>query len=114
LELSSTPTQPRSSSTSKGREKVFPSRIECYSSLCIHNTLISQRRTTTGGTRTRARSKNKKPQQTEIVSMIIAVHREHDHQLKSPHLIKKDDPSTPTIEAQSIDALSRKLSMTPD
>jgi hypothetical protein len=30
--------------------------------------------------------------------MITVVHREHDHQLKSPHLIKKDDPGTPTIE----------------
>jgi hypothetical protein len=56
LELSSTPTQPRSASTSKGREKLSPSRIECYSSLHIHNTLMSQRRTT-GGTRTRARAR---------------------------------------------------------
>jgi hypothetical protein len=34
----------------------------------------------------------------EIVSMITTVHRKHDHQLMSPHLIKKDDPGTPTIE----------------
>jgi hypothetical protein len=30
--------------------------------------------------------------------MVTAVHREHDHQLKSPHLIKKDDLGVPTIE----------------
>jgi hypothetical protein len=34
----------------------------------------------------------------ESVRMINAVHREHDHQLKSPYLIKKDDPGVPTIE----------------
>jgi hypothetical protein len=30
--------------------------------------------------------------------MINAVHREHDHQLKPPYLIKKDDPGVLTIE----------------
>jgi hypothetical protein len=30
--------------------------------------------------------------------MVTTVHREHDHQLKSPHLIKKDNPGVPTIE----------------
>jgi hypothetical protein len=59
---------------------------------------MSQRRRTTRGTKNKSKGKNKKPQQTEIVSMITAVHREHDHQLKSPHLIKKDDPGTLTIE----------------
>jgi hypothetical protein len=49
------PTQPRSASTSKGREKLSPSKIECYSSLRIHNMLMSQRRTIEG-TRTRARA----------------------------------------------------------
>jgi hypothetical protein len=44
------------------------------------------------------KNKNKKPQQMELVRMINAVHREHDHQLKSPYLIKKDDPGVPTIE----------------
>jgi hypothetical protein len=34
----------------------------------------------------------------EIVRMVTAVHREHDHQLKSPHLMKKDDLGVPTIE----------------
>jgi hypothetical protein len=48
--------------------------------------------------RNKNKNKNKKPQQTEIVRMVTAVHREHDHQLKSPHLIKKDDPGVPTIE----------------
>jgi hypothetical protein len=60
--------------------------------------LMSQRRRTTRGTKNKSKGKNKKPQQTEIVSMITAVHREHDHQLKSLHLIKKDDPGTLTIE----------------
>jgi hypothetical protein len=44
------------------------------------------------------KSKNKKPQQTKTVRMVTAVHRDHHHQLKSPHLIKKGDPSVPTIE----------------
>jgi hypothetical protein len=44
------------------------------------------------------RNRNKKQQQMELVGMINAVHREHDHQLKSPYLIKKDDPDVPTIE----------------
>jgi hypothetical protein len=34
----------------------------------------------------------------ESVRMINAVHREHNHQLKSPYLIKKDDLGVPTIE----------------
>jgi hypothetical protein len=34
----------------------------------------------------------------ESVRMINAVHREHDRQLKSPYLIKKDDLGVPTIE----------------
>jgi hypothetical protein len=34
----------------------------------------------------------------KTVRMVTAVHREHDHQLKSPHLIKKDDPGVPTIK----------------
>jgi hypothetical protein len=34
----------------------------------------------------------------ETVRMVTAVHREHDHQLTSPHLIKKDDLGVPTIE----------------
>jgi hypothetical protein len=44
------------------------------------------------------KNKNKKPQQMESVRMINAVHREHDHQLKSPYLIKKDNPGVLTIE----------------
>jgi hypothetical protein len=47
--------------------------------------------------RNKNKNKNKKPQ-TEIVRMVTVVHKEHDHQLKSPHLIKKDDPGVPTIE----------------
>jgi hypothetical protein len=48
--------------------------------------------------RNKNKNKNKKPQQTETVRMVTTVHREHDHQLKSLHLIKKDDPGVPTIE----------------
>jgi hypothetical protein len=42
--------------------------------------------------------KNKKPQQMESARVITAVHREHDHQLKFTYLLKRDDPSVPTIE----------------
>jgi hypothetical protein len=59
---------------------------------------MSQRRRTIRGTKNKSQGKNKKPQQMEIVSMITVVHREHDHQLKSTHLIKKDDLGTLTIE----------------
>jgi hypothetical protein len=34
----------------------------------------------------------------ESVRIIIAVHREHDHQLKSPYLLKRDDPGVSTIK----------------
>jgi hypothetical protein len=44
------------------------------------------------------RNRNKKPQQIESVRMINVVHREHDRQLKSPYLIKKDDPGVLTNE----------------
>jgi hypothetical protein len=30
--------------------------------------------------------------------MVTAIYREHNHQHKSPHLIKKDDPGVPTIK----------------
>jgi hypothetical protein len=46
----------------------------------------------------RNKNKNRKLQQMESVRMITAVHREHDHQLKSPYLLKRDDPGVPTIE----------------
>jgi hypothetical protein len=39
----------------------------------------------------------KKAQKTETTRMVTAVHMEYDHLLKSLHLIKKDDPSVPTI-----------------
>jgi hypothetical protein len=44
------------------------------------------------------KNKNKKPQQTESARVITVVHREHDHQLKSPYLLKRDDLGVPTIE----------------
>jgi hypothetical protein len=44
------------------------------------------------------RNKNKKPQQMESTRVITTIHREHDHQLKSPYLLKRDDPGVPTIE----------------
>jgi hypothetical protein len=34
----------------------------------------------------------------ESARVITAVHREHDHQLKSPYLLKRDDLGVPTIE----------------
>jgi len=43
-------------------------------------------------------SKYKKQVWTELAKMVTAVHNDQDHQLKSPHLNKKDDPGVPTIE----------------
>ena len=43
-------------------------------------------------------NKNKKQVRTESAKMVTAIHNGQDHQLKSPHLIKKDDPGVPTIE----------------
>jgi hypothetical protein len=48
--------------------------------------------------RNKNRNKNKKPQQMESARVITTVHREHDHQLKSPYLLKRDNPGVPTIE----------------
>jgi hypothetical protein len=48
--------------------------------------------------RKKSKNKNRKPQHMESVRVITAVHREHDHQLKSPYLLKRDDPAVPTIE----------------
>jgi len=44
------------------------------------------------------KTKSKKTKKTETVRMVTAVHREHDHMLKSPRLIKKDDPGVLTIQ----------------
>jgi hypothetical protein len=43
-------------------------------------------------------NKNKKPQNTKSARVITTVHKEHDHQLKSPYLLKKHDPGVLTIE----------------
>jgi len=48
--------------------------------------------------RTNRRNKNKKQVWTESVKMVTAIHRGQDRQLKSPFLIKKDDPGVPSIE----------------
>jgi hypothetical protein len=32
------------------------------------------------------------------VRIVSAVHKDHDHLLVSPHLIKREDPGAPTIE----------------
>jgi hypothetical protein len=48
--------------------------------------------------RNKNKNKSKKPQQMQSARVIIAVHREHDHQLKSPYLLKRDDLGVPTIE----------------
>jgi hypothetical protein len=60
------------------------------------------------------RNKNKKPQQMELARVITAVHREHDHQLKSPYLLKRDDPVSQPLDAQSTEAPFRRLSVTLD
>jgi len=43
-------------------------------------------------------NKNKKQVWTESAKMVTAIHNDQDHQLKSPHLVKKDDPGVPTTE----------------
>jgi len=51
-------------------------------------------------TQNKAKTKNKgkkKAQKTKTARMVTAVHREYDYLLKSPRLIKKDDPGVPTI-----------------
>jgi hypothetical protein len=51
----------------------------------------------------------------ESVRVITAVHREHDHQPKSPYLLKRDDPGvSQPLNAQSTEAPFRKLSVTLD
>jgi hypothetical protein len=44
------------------------------------------------------KTKTKKTKKMEIVRMVTTVHMEHDHLLKSPHFIKKDDPGVLTIQ----------------
>jgi len=48
--------------------------------------------------RTNRRNKNKKQVWTESAKMVTAIHRGQDRRLKSPFLIKKDDPGVPSIE----------------
>ena len=48
--------------------------------------------------RTNRRNKSKKQVWTESTKMVTAVHRGEDRQLKSPFLIKKDDPCVPSIQ----------------
>jgi hypothetical protein len=44
------------------------------------------------------KTKTKKTKKMKTVRMVTAVHMEHDHMFKSPHLIKKDDPGVLTIQ----------------
>jgi len=48
--------------------------------------------------RTNRRNKNKKQVWTESAKMVTAIHRGQDCRLKSPFVIKKDDPGVPSIE----------------
>jgi hypothetical protein len=48
--------------------------------------------------RNKNKNNNRKPQQMESVRVITAVHREHDHQLKSLYLLKRDNPGVPNIK----------------
>jgi hypothetical protein len=48
--------------------------------------------------RNKNKNKNKKTQQMESARVITAVHGEHNHQLKSPYLLKRDNLGVPTIE----------------
>jgi len=48
--------------------------------------------------RTNRRNKNKKQVCTESAKMVTAIHRGQDRRLKSPFLIKKNDPGVLSIE----------------
>ena len=48
--------------------------------------------------RTNRRNKSKKQVWTESTKIVTVVHRGQDRQLKSPFLIKKDDPGVPSIQ----------------
>jgi len=48
--------------------------------------------------RTNKRNKSKQQVWTESAKMVTAVHGGQDRRLKSPFLIKKDDPGVPSIE----------------
>jgi len=48
--------------------------------------------------RTNRRNKNKKEVWIESAKMVTAIHRGQNRRLKSPFLIKKDDPGVPSIE----------------
>ena len=63
--------------------------------------------------RTNRRNRNKQ-MWTESAKMVTAVQGGQDHQLKSPFLIKKDDPGVPSIECTINRYLFRRHSTTPD
>jgi len=52
--------------------------------------------------RTNRRNKSKKQVWTESAKMVTVVHRGQDRQLKSPFLIKKDDPGVPSIQCSML------------
>jgi hypothetical protein len=87
-------TLPKSVSTSKARERPSSSRTKCCSSLHTPQRPYEPKKKNNQ----RNKNKNRKPQQMELVRVITAVHREHGHQLKSPYLLKRDDPGVPIIE----------------
>jgi hypothetical protein len=64
--------------------------------------------------RNKNKNKNRKPQQMESVRVITVVHREHDHQLKSPYLLKRETQVSQPLNAQSTGVPFRKLSVTLD
>ena len=73
----------------KGRNETF--------SFTIKTTQISKHSRHEPRKRTNRRNKNKK-MCTESARMVTAVQGGQDRQLKSPFLIKKDDPGVPSIE----------------
>jgi len=80
---------PRLVSTSRGRRRRFPSRNK--------TTQIPEQFRHEPRKRTNKRNKNKQ-MCTESAKMVTASQGGQDHQLKSPFLIKKDDPGVPSIE----------------
>ena len=88
---------PRSLSTSRATGKPFLSRTRHCQSLLRRRQFDGMNKSNTQN-KTKTKNKGKqKTQKTKIAQMVTAIRMEYDHLLKSPHLIKKDDPGVPTI-----------------
>ena len=81
----------------EGNKEVFPFKNRTLSFPAQKETVGGRNKS---NTQNKAKTKNKgkqKAQKTEIAHLVTVICMEYDHLLKSPHLIKKDDPGVPTI-----------------